>query len=178
MKSLVRCGLWLMPVLLLTACFHRSHRPQSQSLAPALLTPLLPPIPTTQSPPPVLADADFPATLSPLPEQSIRRIHHHHRPVVHEPQQQADTDTPGVSAIGQLSTGDTTDLRGQTVSSIADVEHSLNGINRPLGWQEQRTAAQVREFIKQARAALNSGDVDGAHTLAVKAKVLLNELNP
>ena len=34
----------------------------------------------------------------------------------------------------------------------------------------KKTAAQIREFLKQARQALTSGDVDGAHTLAVKAK--------
>jgi len=54
----------------------------------------------------------------------------------------------------------------------------LNGINRQLSDQEAKTAAQIREFLKQAREALTSGDVDGAHTLAVKAKVLLEELHP
>jgi hypothetical protein len=42
--------------------------------------------------------------------------------------------------------------------------------------QEQKTAAHIREFLKQAREALASGDVDGARTLAAKAKVLLGEL--
>ena len=32
--------------------------------------------------------------------------------------------------------------------------------------------------MKQARDALTAGDVDGAHTLALKAKVLLDELHP
>ena len=52
----------------------------------------------------------------------------------------------------------------------------LNGITRQLSDQEQTTAAHIREFIKQAREALKSGDVDGASTLAAKAKVLLQEL--
>jgi hypothetical protein len=52
----------------------------------------------------------------------------------------------------------------------------LIGLNRSLNDQEQKTAAQIREFLKQAREALASGDVDGAHTLAAKAKVLLSEL--
>ena len=43
---------------------------------------------------------------------------------------------------------------------------------------ETKTAAQIREFLKQAREALATGDTDGAHTLANKAKVLLSELNP
>jgi hypothetical protein len=53
----------------------------------------------------------------------------------------------------------------------------LNGLTRKLSGQEQKTAAQIREYLKQAREALISGDVDGAHTLAAKAKVLLSELN-
>jgi spore germination protein YaaH len=81
-----------------------------------------------------------------------------------------------VSAIGQLSSGDSSDLRQQTLSSIAATERGLNGINRTLSDLEQKTAAHVRDFLKQAREALASGDVDGAHTLAAKAKVLLSEL--
>ena len=41
---------------------------------------------------------------------------------------------------------------------------------------EVATAEHIREFIKEAKAALASGDVDGASTLAAKAKVLLAEL--
>jgi hypothetical protein len=32
--------------------------------------------------------------------------------------------------------------------------------------------------LKQAREAITAGDIDGAHTLADKAKVLLDELHP
>jgi ribosomal protein S20 len=91
--------------------------------------------------------------------------------------QQASIESPGVSAIGQLSSGDPSDLRQQTVNSIAATERGLSSITRQLSDQEQKTAAQIREFLKQARAALNSGDVDGAHTLAAKARVLLGELS-
>ena len=82
-----------------------------------------------------------------------------------------------MSAIGQLSSGDPSDLRQTDANSIAETERGLNGINRQLNDQEQKTAAQIREFLKQAKAALASGDVDGAHTLALKAKVLLGEIS-
>jgi pantothenate synthetase len=82
-----------------------------------------------------------------------------------------------VSAIGQLSTGDPSDVRVQTQNTIASTEHGLNGINRELNDQEKKTADHIREFLKQAKAALSSGDVDGAATLAAKAKVLLGELS-
>lgn len=85
--------------------------------------------------------------------------------------------TTEVSAIGQLTTGDTSDLRDSTERSLASTESSLRSITRSLSDQEQHTAAQVREFVKQARAALATGDVDGAHTLAIKAHVLLAEID-
>jgi hypothetical protein len=53
----------------------------------------------------------------------------------------------------------------------------LNSIGRKLNDPETKTAAQIREYLKQARGALVSGDVDGARTLAAKAKVLLGELS-
>ena len=88
----------------------------------------------------------------------------------------AANGTPGVSAIGQLSSGDPSDLRSQTEESIASIDKSLRGITRPLDNSEQKTADHIREFLKEAREALATGDVDGAHTLAAKAKVLLEEL--
>jgi phosphoribulokinase len=63
------------------------------------------------------------------------------------------------------------------VDSLAATEHGLNGLGRTLSSQEQKTAAQIREYLKHAREALNYNDVDGAHTLSEKAKVLLSELS-
>jgi spore germination protein YaaH len=88
----------------------------------------------------------------------------------------AANPNPEVSAIGELSSGDAAEFRRQTEESIAEIERGLNGINRNLNDSEQKTADHIREFLKQAKAALASGDVDGAHTLAAKAKVLLDEL--
>ena len=65
----------------------------------------------------------------------------------------------------------------QALASIDATERGLKGINRSLDDTEQKTAAHIREFLKQARDALASGDVDGANTLAAKAKVLLAELH-
>jgi hypothetical protein len=45
-----------------------------------------------------------------------------------------------------------------------------------LSEQEQLTVEHIREFLKQAKQALASGDVDGASTLAAKARVLLAEV--
>lgn len=91
--------------------------------------------------------------------------------------EQASNEVPEVSAVGQLSPGDPAALRVQTEQSIAKTEHALDSITRKLNEQEAKTAAQIREFLKQAKAALASGDMDGAYTLALKAKVLLGEIS-
>ena len=87
---------------------------------------------------------------------------------------QEGTTSSEVSAIiGPLSSGDPSNFRQQTMDSIASIERGLSGINRSLSDPERKTADQIREFLKQAKSALDSGDVEGAHTLAGKAQVLL-----
>ncbi|HEX4029295.1 MAG TPA: hypothetical protein VHX20_02980 [Terracidiphilus sp.] len=90
--------------------------------------------------------------------------------------EEAANPNPGVSAIGQLSSGDPASYRQDTAKLIDSTERGLNGITRPLSDSEQKTAGQIREFLKQAKVAMASGDMDGAHTLAAKASVLLKEL--
>ena len=93
------------------------------------------------------------------------------------PDETAATTAPAVSAIGTLSEGSSGDLRVQTEDLVQQTEKGINAVTRKLNDQETKTAAQIREFLRQAHEALTSGDVDGAHTLAQKAKVLLAELN-
>jgi phosphoribosylformimino-5-aminoimidazole carboxamide ribonucleotide (ProFAR) isomerase len=47
---------------------------------------------------------------------------------------------------------------------------------RNLNGDQNKTVVQIRSFLDQAQRALHNGDVDGAHTLATKAKTLLDEL--
>jgi hypothetical protein len=85
---------------------------------------------------------------------------------------------PG-SPIGQLTTGDSAlgeRTKHETADLIGGTQQGLNGIKRSLSSEEQVTATQIRTFLKQAQQELDSGDTDGAHTLATKAKLLLDEL--
>jgi hypothetical protein len=180
MKLPARSVAWLLP-LLLTACFHKNKQVQVEPLAPPIEdAPLPKPVPSpTELPPPVITipnQAPVPDTNA-NPQQKPPKPPVKHRKPPANSTQQASNESPGVSAIGKLSSGDPSDLRQQTVNSIAATERGLSGITRQLSDQEQKTAAQIREFLKQARAALASGDVDGAHTLAAKARVLLGELS-
>jgi hypothetical protein len=165
--------LFLLP-LLLTACVHKTNQAQVQSVAPPISN-----VPKPNPEPVVLSPAANAIPAPALPEMKpaaqppkpVKRS----RPVSGATQQ-ASNGSNGVSAIGQLSSGEPYDLRSRTSDSIAATERGLNGLHRKLSDQEQNTAAQIREFLKQARRALASGDVDGANTLAAKAKVLLGEL--
>jgi hypothetical protein len=182
MKVGAKSAAWLLPFLL-TGCFHRKPQiAQSQ--------PLPPPIEDTAStkPEPAPANVNPPVpTISEQPQQQqqispppepVKRPPKHRRPANTNTQMASVGPPPAVPAAGNLGTGDPTNLRQQTDASIEQTEKTLNGITRKLNDQEQKTAAQIREFIKQAREELTTGDINGAHTLAEKAKVFLDELHP
>ena len=180
MKLPARIAAWVLP-LFLSGCFlHRKPKVPPLVLSPSIANSNTPP--PSQSPPPEMTIPTAPTTnISGLPEQTPRPPVKHRKPLTTadtdtDTQQTVATSPPEVSAIGQLSSGDPADLRYQTQGSIASTERGLNGINRRLNDTEQKTAEHIREFIKQAKAALASGDVDGASTLAAKARVLLTEL--
>lgn len=182
--------------LLVSGCFHKREQAQNQPLAPPVVDtppPAPAPAPAPQDlPPPVVTLPQTQTAQQPVqppkPEEKPKHTSHRSKPESRsdsrpesrsdsKPVEQASNGTPAVSAIGQLSPGDPSDLRTQTDDSIASTERGLKDLNRTLSDQEQKTVAQIREFLKQARAALTTGDVDGAHTLALKAKVLFGEIN-
>jgi DNA polymerase III gamma/tau subunit len=159
--------------LLLSACVNDKNQTQVQP-------PLAPPIEDAPPPKPDNAPANLPPPVITVPAQEqpaqtqpqpAPAPKHHPKPA-----QPAPTETAEVSAAGDFTPAQPADLRNETANSIADTEKGLRAIKRNLSDQEQKTSTQIREYIKQAKVALNSGDVDGAHTLALKAKVLLGEL--
>jgi outer membrane biosynthesis protein TonB len=187
---------WLLSVLallpLMQGCTHKTQQAaQTQTLAPPIVdTP--PPKPATVSPadlpppvvtppPPATPATDTTANTTPPPKKPA---HHPKKttPTTTTPAQSTQetasaAPTPSVSAIGELSSGASGDQRTRTEETIASTEKGVNGITRQLSDSEKKTDAQIHEFLKQAKEALNTGDVDGALSLANKAKVLLAELN-
>jgi hypothetical protein len=90
-----------------------------------------------------------------------------------------NTPPSEVNAAGSFTTPpDAPDSKKQAEDSIAEIEKGLNGIAHKLSDTEEKTSMQIKEFLKEARTALNSGDVDAANTLTKKAKALLGELGP
>jgi outer membrane biosynthesis protein TonB len=84
--------------------------------------------------------------------------------------------TPGP---GQISPGPTPgDAQSQTSTEqlLQSAENNLNGIKRTLNKDEEAMRAQVKEFIIQSRKAIGENDPARAHNLAVKARLLSDEL--
>jgi len=193
MRSFAKYAVWLLAAVpLVQGCDHKTQTAQTQPLAPPIVD-APPPTPATVStadlPPPVVGNPQpaKPEETAPKPQETPKKpVHHPKKPAAPATTPAAPTETanaaptgaPSVSAIGELSGGASGNLRSQTEDTIANTEKGVNSISRTLSDSETKTAAQIREFLKQAREALTSGDVDGAHTLANKAKVLLSELNP
>lgn len=173
---------WVLPLLLTGCIFHRNRQTQYVPYAP----------PLEPSAPLQLVSSELPPALMLIPAQPIYNMRElvqpikppvkHKKPLSKTTEEATGTPespapVPAVSAIGQISSGDPGNYRSQTEDSIASIERGLNSINRPLSDSDQKTADHIREFLKQAKAALASGDVDGARTLAAKARALLDGLN-
>jgi hypothetical protein len=87
---------------------------------------------------------------------------------------------PTPQQTGQISPGPTPADGGNSQAStdqlLQGAEANLNGITRTLSKDEEAMRAQIREFIKQSRTATTENDPARAHTLAVKARLLSDEL--
>ena len=79
----------------------------------------------------------------------------------------------------QISPGPTSDggnSQASTDQLLQGAEANLNGITRQLSKDEEAMRTQIREFITQSRNATKENDPARAHTLAVKARLLSDEL--
>jgi len=87
-------------------------------------------------------------------------------------------DTSAPTPIGQLTAGPTQDNGGSRQQAITLIDSTQRGVAslRNLNGDQNKTVVQIRSFLEQAMRALHNGDVDGAQTLATKAKTLLDEL--
>jgi hypothetical protein len=87
-------------------------------------------------------------------------------------------DAAAPTSIGQLTAAPSPDSSGSRQQASDLIDSTQRGVNslHNLNGDQTKTVAQIRSFLDQAERALHNGDVDGAHTLATKAKTLLDEL--
>jgi hypothetical protein len=83
------------------------------------------------------------------------------------------------AAIGDLTAGGAANPQAQheAASLIHTIQLRLNGLSPQVARRQRSQVNRVRNFWKQAQEAMNSGDVEGATTLATKAKLLLDDLD-
>ncbi len=87
-------------------------------------------------------------------------------------------DTSTATPIGQLTAGPSQDTTGSRQEASSLIDTTRRGVDslHNLSGDQVKTVARIRSFLDQAQRALQKDDVDGAHTLATKAKTLLDEL--
>jgi hypothetical protein len=161
------------------------HKAQVATL-PAVLTPValeeIPEpanLPTVETPPvslppvPVASDAGKPKREKKKPAPKT--------PPVPEPTQIASVappPSPEETAIGALTAGG--EANPQTKQEAADLitasEKRLTALPAQKAEEEKAQVSKVKNFLKDAQEALNTGDSEGAKTLATKAKLLLDDL--
>lgn len=163
-----------------SGCRHR--RPQLPVL-PAVLAPV--PLATVPPPakPPLLSAPEIQLPPIPVaaaaasPRRERRRIVPKTTPAPEEaaPEPEPMTDT---AAIGELTAGGATNPQAQQEAAdlIGSIEKRLNALPAQTVRRERMQISKIRNFWQQARQALSSGDVEGAKTLATKAKLLLDDL--
>ena len=81
----------------------------------------------------------------------------------------------GESVIGELTAGGSQEQQKAT-ELIAALDKRLANLSGALQEAQREQIVRVRYFSTQAKAAFYAGDADGAVTLAVKGKLLLDEV--
>jgi hypothetical protein len=183
-----RPGTWLLLCLALLA--GGCHKKQPHAV-PAVLTPAIEsepaPVPQLPSIPPSVTSATTPETNSTPPSTEQKPRPKPRRPVPRKPPQQpgaTNQPEPAKPAAPNASVQITADVpraavqtqRQNTENLLRNSESKLASVTRELRDGEQGMSRQARNYIAQSRQALQSGDVERAYNLAVKASLLANEL--
>jgi hypothetical protein len=179
-RRLAAAALCLGVTIGLGGCRHKVQ------LAP--LPPIQKPVDLVEVPPlanfPMLEEQPIRLPPIPIAAAAARPKRERRRPktaaaVVPEPAPAAAPDAPSEeTSIGALTAGG--EANPQTKQDAADllasIDKRLSGLPTQMGEEQKAQINKVRNFWRDAEAALKSGDGEGAMTLATKAKVLLDDL--
>ena len=181
-------GLAILALSWTTGCshlpWHKNPPPKAQ--APTVQPKPTPPPPTPKPapPPPAPAPAPVPPPAPAVTSKPVKKHIYHHKPkpAAKPAQASAPAAPPAPAAnslVGMLSEGDAAGnpaLRKQTTVLIATTQRRLQAMPASRAASRKNTVTQVRLFLNQARQALAMNDLQGANTLATKAKILVDEL--
>jgi hypothetical protein len=95
-----------------------------------------------------------------------------------QPQVASTEPAPEASIIGQLTLGGEVNsaARQQTQDLIKTTQQRVDGLSQDIQNKHPDQVKQVRYFLKQAVDAFKTGDIEGAKTLANKARILLDDI--
>jgi len=171
----------LLPILALglAGCRHKSVR---AVLPQGALSPIELETPEPPDSPPEIALVP-PPEFSPLPPPRPPKPAPRRKPAapkeeVQPPTQIASAAGPATLAIGTLTTGGDAAPQSQQQAQdlIASILKRIAALPAKTADGQKKQVRQIRNFLDQARKALNSGDAEGANNLAVKARVLMDDL--
>ena len=186
----------LLLVLVISGCEHKKPvLVMPQQPPPATATPEATPTPTeaetkpAEQQPPEAQASPTPAEQPKTAEKTKPKHTRHASPKKPGEKSEVARNTPPKKVIpaeptptplqtGQISPGPTDGGNNQasTDQLLQGAEANLNGLTRTLSKDEEAMRTQIREFIKQSRTAITENDLARAHTLAVKARLLSDEL--
>lgn len=157
-------------------------------LAPPPLPPIKDPIALLTPPPPEHPPMIEPSVVRMPPAPTASAASHLKRerrrpaakPAPEQPALVASTEPPAETvAIGALTPGGEANPRSQQEAAdmITANEKRLNALPAQIVDEQKAQISKVKTFQRQAQEALNSGDAEGAKTLATKAKLLLDDLS-
>ncbi len=87
------------------------------------------------------------------------------------------TADPVVQLAPGMSAEQASSQRQNTTQLMAATDANLKQISsRQLNSSQQDSVSQIRKYIEQAKAAEQAGDVERAHNLASKARLLSDDL--
>jgi hypothetical protein len=169
----------LMLLLCATGCWHKVQpfRIPARAQAPLELE-----VPSAGTDEVVIATLPLPV-LDPFPSTLPAPPIPRKRPAIPKEETQppappAAEPAPAELAIGNLSTGTdaTPQIQQQAQEMISSVFKRIEALSGRTAGAQRRDLDRVRNFLKQAQEALNTGDIDGAKNLAVKAGLLVDGL--
>jgi hypothetical protein len=173
----------------LSGCFHKKAQaivlPQNQ--APVALDtpslsvnePMVESTPLPSTPVPIAAAAAKPRRERRKPATKAAATSATPPPTPPPAQVAAAEGLPEGSSIGALTAGgdSSPQLRQEAIDLIASNDRRLKALPADVVNFQKPQISKIRNFQRQAQEALDSGDAEGAKTLATKAKLLLYDLD-
>jgi hypothetical protein len=150
--------------------------------------PTPPPSPSAGPPPPVNSEPNRPVPPElpkPQPEAPRPAVARRPSPPAPPPANEesprvAVPPGPSLPVPGQLSAAlsrdDLLERRTTTNQLLEAAELNLKNLTRSLSSDEKAVLQHIRSYIKQSRSATEMGDVERAYNLALKARLLSEEL--